>query len=112
MEYIGSVTPVHASDAADPIHLPSVAAVYPQPFSAVSHARLHVAVRMPESGATVRVDVLDALGRIVSRLWDGHMSGSHILLVAAADLAPGVHFIRMDAGGTLHVKPFQVLSNG
>jgi hypothetical protein len=55
--------------------------------------------------APVRLSAFDVAGRLVAVLVDEQRSaGSHAVSWQAADLAPGVYFLRLEAGSTHLVR--------
>jgi hypothetical protein len=54
-----------------------------------------------------RLEILDSVGRIVTRLGetDGFPGMQRITWRADADLASGVYYVRLRAGATAHVRP-------
>jgi hypothetical protein len=108
-EYMGVVGSVGITDAVASPGTFAITAVYPQPFSASGGGRLYIRVQVPGTIAHARLHVLDALGRTVSQLWDGELSGDRVLALSADGLSTGVHFIRFSAGEEVRVQPIQVI---
>ena len=62
--------------------------------------------------ADVRINVIDAQGRLVDELANGHFSeGRHTLLGTGrtASLAPGMYFVRIQSGGATVVRKLVAL---
>ncbi len=108
-DYMGVFGPLNAGVDAATASTPEIISVYPQPLNAFAQQQFNVLVRLPERSAHVRVEVLDVLGRVVARLWDGDMSGSHTLSGSGGDFNAGLHFIRMSIGDDVRLKAFQVI---
>lgn len=69
----------------------------PAPSPAAGRVRLVLTLA---AGQTVRVEVLDAVGRRVVVLHDGPLgAGAHALALDASALAPGVYAVRASGGG-------------
>ncbi len=89
-----------ASAAAGPVLLAS-----PNPV----RGRLALTVTLAEAGA-VRLDVIDALGRVVATLADGETgAGVEALSLDTATLAPGVYTARLSADGAVQSVRFTVV---
>jgi hypothetical protein len=63
-----------------------------------SDGRVTVAI-VADAPETVRVSVLDALGREVAVIYDGAVSDRLALPVETADLSPGVYVVRASVAG-------------
>ncbi|WP_412061490.1 endonuclease/exonuclease/phosphatase family protein [Rubrivirga sp. IMCC45206] len=63
-------------------------------------ARLRFRLDAP---ADVRLDVVDALGRIVASVSGAYGPGTHAVALDGAALAPGAYTVRLSAGGALDV---------
>ena len=71
-----------------------------QPFPNPSRGRVTVPLSLGREG-TVRVRVVDALGRTVATLLDGPLpAGAHTLTWDGAGLAAGVYVVRLDGGSS------------
>lgn len=94
---------VIATSTADTIEVPdqlSLSANFPDPFS----DRTTISYVLPER-MHVRVDVYDTLGRLVALLANGvRDKGAHTVTFEARDLAAGLYFARIDAGGERKVE--------
>ncbi len=78
----------------------NIGAPYPNP--AASSAVLRVELPASES---LRVDVVDALGRVVLTACDARFSaGGHVITVPVHMLAPGSYQLRATAGGTIAAR--------
>jgi photosystem II stability/assembly factor-like uncharacterized protein len=56
--------------------------------------------------ANVRLDVTDALGRIVAIVTDGvYEAGYHTVVFETRNLSPGVYYIRLRSGGKSEIRP-------
>lgn len=83
---------------------PRLGAPYPNP-AAGSGA---VPFSLSEAG-TVRIDVLDVLGRVVAVLADGPFpTGDHAVPVDVSDVLTGVYLVRLQAGGQALVRRWAV----
>lgn len=79
--------------------------VTPNPLS--GQGRLNYTLNRP---ADLRVQVYDRTGRVVRTLFDGHSpEGRQSMGFDAADLAPGVYFVRADADGRALTVPVTVV---
>jgi len=79
--------------------------VTPNPLSGAG--RLNYTLNRP---ANLRLQVYDRAGRVVRTLFDGHgPEGRQSLSFDAADMVPGVYFIRADAGGRALTVPITVV---
>jgi len=79
--------------------------VTPNPLS--GSGRLNYTLNRP---ANLRLQVYDRTGRVVQTLFDGHsLAGRQSLGFNAADMAPGVYFVRADAGGRALTVPVTVV---
>ncbi len=77
-----------------------LSAVYPNPFVRRATIRFH----LPRT-TTVKLDVLDALGRWIATLTDRtYLGGDHSLAFDAANLPSGTYFIRMSAGNEVRIQ--------
>ncbi len=89
---------------------PALGANRPNPFPATTRLSLH----MPEA-AEARVAILDATGRVVKTLLEGHLAaGQHHLEWngrndAGQPVATGIYFYRLDAAGTAQVRKMTLL---
>ncbi|HYE57879.1 MAG TPA: hypothetical protein VD948_05210 [Rhodothermales bacterium] len=95
--------------ASEPIEVPrptlAVGAVMPSPVRGAASLRVSLPV-----AATVRVWVVDALGRTVARLHEGSMDmGTHPVALDGSLLAPGVYAARVSIGGETVSRPFVVV---
>lgn len=81
-----------------------VLAVSPNP--ALGAARLTVT---PEADGTLRVDVLDALGRTVATLFDGAAAAGRPVDLVTPDLAPGVYSVRVSGAVGVTAERFTVV---
>ena len=79
-------------------------ALYPNP----SAGRVSVDLVVASLG-TARVAVYDALGREVTVLYDGPVSGSVRVPVEAGDLAPGTYVVRAVTSGTVLTQTLSVV---
>jgi hypothetical protein len=60
--------------------------------------------------SALNVQVFDRAGRVVRTLFDGRCeAGSHSLDFDAADMTPGVYFVRADADGATLTIPVTVV---
>ena len=78
----------------------------PSPNPATSRAAVTLTVETPQ---TVRVTLVDALGRRVRTLWDGPAAGALRLGVEAGGLAPGVYAVRVEGGAASAVRRLTVV---
>ena len=78
----------------------------PSPNPATSRAAVTLTVETPQ---TVRVTLVDALGRRVRTLWDGPAAGALHLGVEAGGLAPGVYAVRVEGGAARAVRRLTVV---
>ncbi len=73
----------------------SLSQPYPNPFNAVT--RIAYSVPMPSH---VKLAIYDISGRLVGRLVDENVSaGRHVCEFDGSDLAAGLYFVRLEAGG-------------
>ena len=82
----------------------AIGAPYPNPAVGRVRATLHV----PRSGP-VTVDVLDAIGRVVTVVHDGPLAAGAHALTWDADGAPGVYVLRARAGDASSTQRFVLL---
>ena len=85
-----TASPIAVADEAAPSAPDLGVTVSPNPSS----GRVTVSVARPSAGA-VRVEVVDAVGRRVARLYDGAAHGDLSLSVDTAAWAPGVYVVRV-----------------
>jgi len=96
---------VSAEPEALPADRVALAAPYPNPVAA---GGLQVAYGLP-TGGTVRLDVVDVLGRTVAVLADGDAApGQHTVTLAVDGLASGVYVLRLTAEGQTETRRFTV----
>lgn len=78
---------------------------YPNPFNASTT----IGFELPRN-CRVRLIVYDTLGRNVAEILDKNMAaGSHLVTWNSADLASGVYFYRLTAGGNTRIKKLILL---
>jgi hypothetical protein len=91
-------------DVETPIEL-ALNANYPDPFSEATTVHYSVPERM-----VVKMELFDVLGRLVSVVaYQRDEPGMHTLTVDGSDLAAGVYFLRMEAGGQRKVERMVVV---
>jgi uncharacterized delta-60 repeat protein len=79
----------------------------PRPNPARADAAVAFDLPLP---ATVRLTVIDAVGRRVATLVDGQRAaGRHEVTWEAGALAPGVYLLRLEAAGYVHVRRVSVV---
>ncbi len=95
---LSGVTPWEVAPAATGVPLEAaLLAVYPNPFARQTTLALDLA-----EAQTLRVEVLDVLGRRVALAHDGPLAaGAHRVVIEAAGLPAGVYLVRA-SGETLH----------
>jgi hypothetical protein len=79
----------------------------PFPNPTRHHATLHFGL---SEATAVRISVYDLLGRSVQTLAGGRFeAGRHETRLSTSDLAPGMYFVRMRAGGTTRTRKLTVV---
>ena len=77
---------------------------YPNPFNPVTV----IAFDLPQQN-NVRLVLVDVLGHVIKIIAkDSYQAGHHELVLNAADLAAGIYFYRIEAGGFMDVKKLLV----
>lgn len=80
----------------------TVGPVFPNPVTSAGAAS--IAFELTEDGP-LRVTVLDAAGRVVSRAADGPFAaGGHVVRLDLTGRPAGLYFVRVDAGGTVRTQ--------
>lgn len=73
-------------------------ATAPNPSRGAARLRFHL-----DAPADVRLDVVDALGRVVASVAGAYGAGTHAVALDGGALAPGAYTVRLSAGGMLDV---------
>ena len=94
-----------ASEDDRPLGPLELSAPYPNPARGLARVRLRA-----DRAETIRVVLSDALGRLVSTVYDGTVPpGSRVLTVDAGALAPGIYSIRAVGPSSEAVRPIVVV---
>jgi len=84
-------------------------AAYPNPLRPGLHGSLNLRIDSPGI-EHAKLDLVDALGRIVATVWDGPMTmRTHVLSYPVHGLRSGSYFIRFHAGDRMHMHSLLVL---
>jgi photosystem II stability/assembly factor-like uncharacterized protein len=79
----------------------SLSAPFPNPASTSTTIPFSIS-----GHGNVRLDVTDALGRIVAIITDGvYEAGYHTVVFETRNLSPGVYYIRLRSGGKSEIRP-------
>jgi hypothetical protein len=82
---------------------PLLMPVRPNPFN--PSTTVEFTVPAAAEGAHVALDVVDAYGRVVHRMYTGPVTaGTHTLRFDAAGLPSGLYFCRFESGGTVQLQ--------
>ena len=94
-----------AESEAVPVADALIEQISPHPFSHTTSIRYRL-----DRGAAVRMQVVDALGRVVLRpVDDFREAGAHTVSIDGAGLPSGTYLVRLESGGRLHARTMLIV---